>query len=61
MIIDPMDPAWITEKYFTMDEMEIIRAHQVPELPELPAELSKYLLSFVGKVQLLLPSLIFVD
>ncbi|CDH50662.1 hypothetical protein RO3G_07569 [Lichtheimia corymbifera JMRC:FSU:9682] len=49
MIIDPMDPAWITEKYFTMDEMEIIRTHQVPELPELPAELSKYLLSFVGK------------
>lgn len=56
-----MDPAWITEKYFTMAEMDIIKTHQAPVLPELPNELSKYLLSYVGKVRLLLSSLIFVD
>lgn len=61
MIMDPMDPAWITEKYFTMAEMDIIKTHQAPVLPELPNELSKYLLSYVGKVRLLLSSLIFVD
>lgn len=53
MILDPMDPAWVADKYFTSAQMEIIRNDKAPELPELPAELWKYLVSYIGKVQLL--------
>ncbi|ORY96211.1 hypothetical protein BCR43DRAFT_514637 [Syncephalastrum racemosum] len=49
MIMDPADPIWVSEGYFTTAQLEHIRTHRVPVLPDLPIEVSEHLLSYLDK------------
>ncbi|KAG1054708.1 hypothetical protein G6F43_003301 [Rhizopus delemar] len=50
LIMDPSDPIWI--EYFSEEELEEIRNESAPEVATLPVELSEFLGTFEGLMEL---------